>query len=61
VEPSAPYYALYSYKIMSSDRFDLLGNSMAILTELLRLSGHKIWWHGLKPSARRCGAVENWP
>jgi hypothetical protein len=32
VEPSAPYYALYSYKVMSSDRFDLLGNSLAILT-----------------------------
>ncbi len=32
VEPSAPYYALYSYKIMNSDRFDLLGNSLAILT-----------------------------
>jgi hypothetical protein len=32
VEPSAPYYALYSYKIMTSDRFDLLGNSLAILT-----------------------------
>jgi hypothetical protein len=28
VEPTAPYYALYSYKIMSSDRFDLLGNSL---------------------------------
>jgi len=32
VEPTAPFYALYSYKIMSSDRFDLLGNSLAILT-----------------------------
>jgi len=32
IEPSAPYYALYSYKIMTSDRFDLLGNSLAILT-----------------------------
>ena len=32
VEPSSTYYALYSYKIMSSDRFDLLGNSLAILT-----------------------------
>jgi hypothetical protein len=32
VEPSALYYALYSYKVMSSDRFDLLGNSLAILT-----------------------------
>ena len=31
VEPSAAYYALYSYKVMSSDRFDLLGNSLAIL------------------------------
>ncbi len=27
-----PYYALWSYKIHSSDRFDLLGNSLAILS-----------------------------
>jgi Alkaline and neutral invertase len=27
-----PYYALWSYKILSSERFDLLGNSLAILT-----------------------------
>jgi hypothetical protein len=32
VEPAAFYYAIYSYKDMSSDRFDLLGNSLAILT-----------------------------
>jgi hypothetical protein len=32
VVPSKPYYALYSYKIFHSDRFDLLGNSLAILT-----------------------------
>ena len=32
VVPSKPYYALYSYKIYHSDRFDLLGNSLAILT-----------------------------
>ena len=32
VVPSKPYYALYSYKIYSSERFDLLGNSLAILT-----------------------------
>jgi hypothetical protein len=32
VVPSKPYYALYSYKIFNSDRFDLLGNSLAILT-----------------------------
>ena len=27
-----PYYAMYSYKQFSSERFDLLGNSLAILT-----------------------------
>ncbi len=27
-----PYYALWSYKIFSSERFDLLGNSIAILS-----------------------------
>jgi hypothetical protein len=27
-----PYYALWSYKIYNSERFDLLGNSLAILT-----------------------------
>lgn len=32
VVPSKPYYALYSYKIFHSERFDLLGNSLAILT-----------------------------
>jgi hypothetical protein len=28
----APYFALWSYKVHSSSRFDLLGNSLAILT-----------------------------
>jgi hypothetical protein len=32
VVPSKPYYALYSYKLFHSERFDLLGNSLAILT-----------------------------
>lgn len=27
-----PYYAFWSYKLFSSERFDLLGNSLAILT-----------------------------
>ncbi len=27
-----PYYALYSYKVFGSERFDLLGNSLAILS-----------------------------
>ena len=30
--PRKPYYALYSYKTYHSDRFDLLGNSVAILS-----------------------------
>lgn len=30
--PYKPYYALWSYKVHSSERFDLLGNSMAILS-----------------------------
>jgi hypothetical protein len=29
-----PYYALWSYKVLSSERFDLLGNSLAILSGL---------------------------
>jgi len=29
---SKPYYALWSYKVYSSERFDLLGNSLAILS-----------------------------
>jgi hypothetical protein len=31
---SKPYYAMWSWKIFSSERFDLLGNSLAILTGL---------------------------
>jgi len=30
--PKKPYYALWSYKLYSSERFDLLGNSLAILS-----------------------------
>lgn len=32
VSDDAPYYALWSYKHASSERFDLLGNSLAILS-----------------------------
>ena len=32
VVPAKPYFALYSYKLFNSDRFDLLGNSLAVLT-----------------------------
>ncbi len=32
VVPHKPYYAFWSYKVYSSERFDLLGNSLAILS-----------------------------
>ncbi len=32
VVKSKPYYAMWSYKIFSNERFDLLGNSLAILS-----------------------------
>jgi hypothetical protein len=34
VVKNKPYYAFWSYKVFSSDRFDLLGNSLAILSGL---------------------------
>ncbi|RKR84745.1 alkaline and neutral invertase-like protein [Mucilaginibacter gracilis] len=34
VVKNKPYYAFWSYKIFCSDRFDLLGNSLAILSGL---------------------------
>jgi hypothetical protein len=35
---SKPYYALWSYKVYRSERFDLLGNSLAILSGIARPS-----------------------
>ncbi len=35
---SKPYYALWSYKIYRSERFDLLGNSLAILSGIAQPS-----------------------
>ncbi|MDO9529804.1 MAG: glycoside hydrolase 100 family protein [Syntrophales bacterium] len=35
---SKPYYALWSYKIYRSERFDLLGNSLAILSGIAKPS-----------------------
>jgi hypothetical protein len=43
---SKPYYALWSYKVYKSERFDLLGNSLAILT-------------GLAPK-KRAGKIIDW-
>ena len=34
-----PYFAFWSYKVYSSDRFDLLGNSLAILSGLVSQDG----------------------
>ncbi len=41
-----PYYALWSYKIFSSERFDLLGNSLAMLSGIASPSraGEMISW-----------------
>ncbi len=41
-----PYYAFWSYKIFSSERFDLLGNSLAILSGIASPSraGEMISW-----------------
>jgi Alkaline and neutral invertase len=41
-----PYYAFWSYKIHSSERFDLLGNSLAILSGIASptRSGEMISW-----------------
>jgi glycogen debranching enzyme len=36
--PGKPYYALWSYKALGSERFDLLGNSLAILSGIASAS-----------------------
>lgn len=41
VVPYKPYYALWSYKIYRNERFDLLGNSLAILTGIASPSRSK--------------------
>jgi len=38
VVKNKPYYAFWSYKVYSSERFDLLGNSLAILSGLASVS-----------------------
>ena len=42
VVPNKPYYALWSYKIYNSERFDLLGNSLAIISGLASPSREKL-------------------
>jgi hypothetical protein len=50
-----PYYAFWSYKIYSSERFDLLGNSLAILSGLASptRAGQIISW-----TEKECAAMK---
>jgi Alkaline and neutral invertase len=54
--PHKPYYALWSYKIHSSERFDLLGNSLAILSGIASptRSSEMISW-----IENECNALKN--
>src|SRR5690606_27038433 len=45
-DPPGPYYALWFYKIYKSERFDLLGNSLAILSGV--------------PNLARAGKIIDW-
>lgn len=48
-----PYYALWSYKVYSSERFDLLGNSMAVLFGMAKLSRAREMMDWLEEECRR--------
>ena len=62
VVPSKPYYALYSYKLFNSDRFDLLGNSLAILTGIASPDRAKRPGGMGRGRVRApCGIAANWP
>jgi hypothetical protein len=60
VVPIKPYYALYSYKVLNSDRFDLLGNSLAILTGIAspdRAESLVAWIEAECEAMRDCGEL----
>lgn len=46
VLPCKPYYAMWSYKVYCSERFDLLGNSLAILSGIASptRASHLVTW-----------------
>jgi hypothetical protein len=55
-----PYYALWSYKLYRSERFDLLGNSLAILSGLAPRSRARailLWVEGECEAMRRAGQL----
>jgi len=60
VVPSKPYYALWSYKIFCNERFDLLGNSLAIIAGIATPSRAKaliIWVEDECAALRKCGQL----
>ena len=54
---SKPYYALWSYKVFRSERFDLLGNSLAVLFGIAShtRANHLIAWIETECKAMRQG------
>jgi hypothetical protein len=54
---SKPYYAMWSYKVYRSERFDLLGNSLAILSGIAKPSraNNLITWIEAECKAMRQG------
>ena len=54
VSKDAPYYALWAFKVANSERFDLLGNSLAILSGMAspERAGQIVDW-----VERECGAL----
>jgi hypothetical protein len=61
VVPHEPYFALWSYKIHNSERFDLLGNCLAILTGICSPSRSRrlIVWIEKECDALREGKLLN--
>ncbi len=57
VLPYKPYYAMWSYKIYRSERFDLLGNSLAILSGLASPVRAGCIIDGSRANARPCAAA----
>lgn len=60
VLPCKPYYAMWSYKVYRSERFDLLGNSLAILSGIASptRAGHLVTWiEGECAALRRNGLL----
>ena len=60
VVPSKPYYALWGYKIFCNERFDLLGNSLAIISGIASPARAKTlvtWIEEECEALRRCGQL----